>query len=117
MGRGGQVEDGVSVPGLTLEPVACTTDVEAAMCRASRQQHNAASHLVLSVYVACKERAAGERTLSLLPSHMTPEMHFLSCAERLHACYFRCCDRQAACCGIGHAQPGKQRHGLSVQAE
>lgn len=54
-----QVEDGVCVPGLTIKPVTCTADVEVVMRSAAAQQHAEASHLVLSVYVACKERATG----------------------------------------------------------
>ena len=55
-----QVEDGVCVPGLSIKQIASTADVEAVMCSASAQQHSATSHLVLSVYVACKDRTTGE---------------------------------------------------------
>ena len=55
-----QVEDGVSVPGLTIKQFASTADVEALMCSAAAQQHAASSHLVLSVYVACKDHITGE---------------------------------------------------------
>lgn len=55
-----QVEDGVCVPGLSIKQIASTADVEAVMDSASAQQHSAASHLVLSVYVACKERTTGD---------------------------------------------------------
>ena len=55
-----QVEDGVCVPGLTIKQFASTADVEALMCSASAQQHAASSHLVLSVYVACKDHTTGE---------------------------------------------------------
>ena len=47
------------VPGLTIKPITCTADVEAVMRSAAQQQHAEASHLVLSVYVACKERGTG----------------------------------------------------------
>ncbi len=57
---GAQVEDGVCVPGLSIKQIASTADVEAVMCSASAQQHSATSHLVLSVYVACKDRTTGE---------------------------------------------------------
>lgn len=58
-----QVEDGVCVPGLTIKQFASTADVEALMCSASAQQHPASSHLVLSVYVACKDHTTGEHRL------------------------------------------------------
>ena len=48
------------VPGLTIKQFASTADVEALMCSASAQQHAASSHLVLSVYVACKDHTTGE---------------------------------------------------------
>lgn len=57
---GAQVEDGVCVPGLSIKQIASTADVEAVMCSASAQQHSATSHLVLSVYVACKDRTTGK---------------------------------------------------------
>lgn len=61
MGLSGvQVEDGVCVPGLTIKQFASTADVEALMCSASAQQHAASSHLVLSVYVACKDITTGD---------------------------------------------------------
>ena len=58
-----QVEDGVCVPGLTIKQFASTADVEALMCSASAQQHAASSHLVLSVYVACKDHTTGDPNL------------------------------------------------------
>ena len=54
-----QVEDGACVPGLTIRPFASTADVEALMCSASATQHAASSHLVLSVYAACKDHTTG----------------------------------------------------------
>ena len=47
------------VPGLTIRQFASTANVEALMCSASAQQHAASSHLVLSVYVACKDHTTG----------------------------------------------------------
>ena len=55
-----QVEDGACVPGLTIRPFASTADVEALMCSASATQHAAGSHLVLSVYAACKDHTTGD---------------------------------------------------------
>ena len=52
------------MPGLTLKQFASTADVEALMCSASAQQHAASSHLVLSVYVACKDNTTGDTNLS-----------------------------------------------------
>ncbi|CAL8462832.1 g2366 [Coccomyxa elongata] len=60
------VEDGVCVPGLSIKQIASTADVEAVMCSASAQQHSATSHLVLSVYVACKDRTTGATALGKL---------------------------------------------------
>ncbi len=51
------------MPGLTIKQFASTADVEALMCSASAQQHQASSHLVLSVYVACKDHTTGEHPL------------------------------------------------------
>jgi hypothetical protein len=130
----GQVEDGVCVPGLTFEPVGCTADVEAAMCRASRQQHDAASHLVLSVYVACKEHAAGKRGCLLAVPMSADHLPCMFChAACLHAAC--CCSqtRQAQHINmprnregfgqIAHGEPGilcaggAQRGGLPPRAE
>ena len=47
------------MPGLTIRPFASTADVEALMCSASATQHTASSHLVLSVYAACKDHTTG----------------------------------------------------------
>ena len=47
------------MPGLTIRPFASTADVEALMCSASATQHAASSHLVLSVYAACKDHTTG----------------------------------------------------------
>ncbi|BDA50927.1 probable Kinesin-like protein KIFC3 at C-terminar half [Coccomyxa sp. Obi] len=60
------VEDGVCVPGLSIKQIASTADVEAVMCSASAQQHSSTSHLVLSVYVACKDRTTGATALGKL---------------------------------------------------
>ncbi|KAK9907558.1 hypothetical protein WJX75_005941 [Coccomyxa subellipsoidea] len=60
------VEDGVCVPGLSIKQIASTANVEAVMCSASAQQHSSASHLVLSVYVACKDRTTGATALGKL---------------------------------------------------
>ena len=65
-----QVEDGACVPGLTIKPFASTADVEALMCSASATQHAAGSHLVLSVYAACKDHTTGVNiTLSAPLTH------------------------------------------------
>ena len=62
-----QVEDGACVPGLTIRPFASTADVEALMCSASATQHAASSHLILSVYAACKDHTTGANLIH--PQH------------------------------------------------
>ena len=60
------------MPGLTIKQFASTADVEALMCSASAQQHAASSHLVLSVYVACKDHTTGDADL---PAHQQFTAH------------------------------------------
>ena len=112
-----QVEDGACVPGLTIRPFASTADVEALMCSASATQHAASSHLVLSVYAACKDHTTGANlmhskhsvamTVPCMSPCRAPQVRTVSSVHesvscgftgKQRACAATACMPLAACC-------------------